>query len=121
MDYLTSSAVNLGRWFWLVDLLREWAGKAESLDFDPLRVDMAQALRHSYWAHCGFIKVSAFLVENATTIYSYLNYGENFGDLNPPSLRCVPRVPPVDELLALLLIAGANPSAPATTRSVYST
>ena len=37
MDYLASSAVNLGQWFWLVDLLSELAGKRESLDVAPDR------------------------------------------------------------------------------------
>jgi len=37
MDYLASSAVDLGRWFWIVDLLSELAEKRESLDVTPDR------------------------------------------------------------------------------------
>lgn len=37
MDYLASSAVNLGQWFWLVDRLSELAAKRESLYVAPDR------------------------------------------------------------------------------------
>ena len=37
MDYLASSAVNLGQWFWFVDLLSELVEKWESLDVAPDR------------------------------------------------------------------------------------